>query len=349
MAAHIFCASHSVNILQLYFSKLIRHRNRATDTASDVEGPRRPGASLADRFKLLQGNGVSAELIGRRIQRPPSQNFRPQSPSVAIPARLPTPGPFSPRRTSLSYDRPPPSPGPNGAPSSYTRPSAMPIASSTSPRTFVPISSFGPPSPNHSNESLHDDIDNRRPIDATETYTTSASDFSRAYPSIDELNERSPASMFPSVPTHIPNSAAPNGTSNGSARNGIPWKKQFPSLPMEMEPRPASTPIPIKRSSVGSRPTTPAHFSGSSAAGPGHSFSPRSPLVNGFNASDASNPITDIPISNAIAPAKLNSFLETQGLNILLLDVRNRDDFEKERINHDAAVCLEPTVLMRNG
>jgi hypothetical protein len=36
-------------------------------------------------------------------------------------------------------------------------------------------------------------------------------------------------------------------------------------------------------------------------------------------------------------------------VNILMLDVRHREQFDKERINHDAIVCLEPTVLTRPG
>jgi hypothetical protein len=56
------------------------------------------------------------------------------------------------------------------------------------------------------------------------------------------------------------------------------------------------------------------------------------------------NPTGDIP---TITPQTLHSLLESNGLNILILDVRSREQFERERINHDAIVCLEPSILMR--
>jgi ubiquitin carboxyl-terminal hydrolase 8 len=61
------------------------------------------------------------------------------------------------------------------------------------------------------------------------------------------------------------------------------------------------------------------------------------------------SPTVDLPITTTITPQRLNSLLETRGLNILLLDVRNRNEFERERINHDAIVCLEPVSLTRPG
>jgi len=136
-----------------------------------------------------------------------------------------------------------------------------------------------------------------------------------------------------------------NGT-NGHAPNGLPWKK-FPSAALNMEPRPASTPIPIKRLSGGSRPTTPGHFVGS----PGGSGYPsqNSPRGNSFVVTEPTPPRLDLPLANSITPQKLYSILETRGVNILMLDVRHREQFDKERINHDAIVCLEPTVLTRPG
>ncbi|KAG8866915.1 ubiquitin-specific protease doa4 [Serendipita sp. 405] len=223
-----------------------------------------------------------------------------------------------------------------------------PIPAGTSPRQFVPVANLGPPSPTHSAGSSPEEDEIQVPrVHKQDTPIRSPSDFSRAFPPIDELNERDPETMFPSVPTGIPGATRPplQATSplamNGHKPNGLPWKaKAFPAV-MDMEPRPASTPIPIKRQSAGSRPQTPAHLVGS----PGQNHSPR---TNGFASADQT-PHVDLPITNSITPQKLNSLLETRGLNILLLDVRNRDSFERERINHDAIVCLEPMVLSRQG
>ena len=33
---------------------------------------------------------------------------------------------------------------------------------------------------------------------------------------------------------------------------------------------------------------------------------------------------------------------------VLMLDVRTREEFEKERIKADAIVCIEPSVLLRD-
>lgn len=338
------------------------HRDRfaPSDVASDTDGGslnRRSGGSLAERLKQLQGSGVQGDF-GRRIQRPPSQNFRPQSPPVAVPSRGPTPaprgptpGPYTNRRPSLSFvpPIPPGSPKPNGSgPITYRAATATPISAipaGTSPRQFVPVSSFGPPSPTHSAGSSPEEDDIQVPRVHRDPPIRSPSDFSRTFPPIDELNERDPTSMFPTVPTHAPGASkivtSPNGVHPPHRPNGIPWKgKQF-----DMEPRPASTPIPIKRLSAGNRPQTPTHLVGS----PGHVQAHQSsPKLNGFPIHDAT-PTVDLPITSAIAPQKLNSLLETRGLNILLLDVRSREEFDRERINHDAIVCLEPVVLTRQG
>lgn len=53
-----------------------------------------------------------------------------------------------------------------------------------------------------------------------------------------------------------------------------------------------------------------------------------------------------MPITNSITPRRLFELLESR-LNILLLDVRTREQFDQERINHDAIICLEPSVLQR--
>jgi hypothetical protein len=64
------------------------------------------------------------------------------------------------------------------------------------------------------------------------------------------------------------------------------------------------------------------------------------------NSNISSGSPSDIPITNSITPRRLFELLESR-LNILLLDTRTREQFDQERINHDAIVCLEPSVLRR--
>lgn len=58
----------------------------------------------------------------------------------------------------------------------------------------------------------------------------------------------------------------------------------------------------------------------------------------------------DIPITNSIFPKTLNQYLDDTtngGLEVLLLDVRSRQEFEMERIDCKWSVCIEPTILSR--
>ncbi|KAG9000772.1 ubiquitin-specific protease doa4 [Tulasnella sp. JGI-2019a] len=60
----------------------------------------------------------------------------------------------------------------------------------------------------------------------------------------------------------------------------------------------------------------------------------------------------DIPIGSSIFPKALAHYLDHSsngGLDLLLLDVRPRAEFEKEHIACEAEVCLDPTILMRAG
>ncbi|KAG8883887.1 ubiquitin-specific protease doa4 [Tulasnella sp. 331] len=60
----------------------------------------------------------------------------------------------------------------------------------------------------------------------------------------------------------------------------------------------------------------------------------------------------DVPIGSSIFPKALAGYLDKDtngGLEVLLLDVRPRLEFEKEHISSDAEVCLDPTILMRTG
>ena len=55
----------------------------------------------------------------------------------------------------------------------------------------------------------------------------------------------------------------------------------------------------------------------------------------------------DLPMTNSVFPKTLHEYLKTE-LKVLLLDIRNREDFSKSHVKADAVVCLEPQVLLRN-
>ncbi len=43
------------------------------------------------------------------------------------------------------------------------------------------------------------------------------------------------------------------------------------------------------------------------------------------------------------------AFKKSKSIHTLLIDVRTRADFEKEHIDNQAILCIEPIVLNRNG
>ena len=45
------------------------------------------------------------------------------------------------------------------------------------------------------------------------------------------------------------------------------------------------------------------------------------------------------------SPMELLDYMRSH--SVLLLDVRNREEFEKEHIKASAVVCIEPSVLVR--
>jgi hypothetical protein len=110
------------------------------------------------------------------------------------------------------------------------------------------------------------------------------------------------------------------GQRNQVPSTSNPLRGAFPAL---------HGPIPGPSTSQGPPWRTPLQISS-------HNPMPRGTL--------GSNATGDIP---TITPQALHSLLESRGLNILILDVRTRERFERERINHDAIVCLEPAILMR--
>jgi ubiquitin carboxyl-terminal hydrolase 8 len=54
-----------------------------------------------------------------------------------------------------------------------------------------------------------------------------------------------------------------------------------------------------------------------------------------------------LPKSTVCTPKELHDYTHNIGYKVLILDVRSREDFEKEHIKASAIVCLEPLVVTR--
>lgn len=52
-----------------------------------------------------------------------------------------------------------------------------------------------------------------------------------------------------------------------------------------------------------------------------------------------------IPRKNTATAEELRDYIRDH--NVLVMDVRHREDFEKEHIRCNAVVCVEPVVLAR--
>ncbi|KAL4251575.1 hypothetical protein ABKN59_006688 [Abortiporus biennis] len=298
----------------------------STSTSRDVdEAPLKSGGGIADRVRALQSAGLSV-ATSKRISREIPSSASPTSPDLSF---------HKPNRISL-----------HGLPSPIL-PSglASPVATSSvspSPHTLVPASSFGPPSPTSSASSSphHSHL--------------SLSEFAQTFPSIDELEEANGLHL-PSIPT---------GTSTGSRSSkhsisphraeGPPIyaPKAFPVLPLDPGPRPSSTPIPPTIDTFVSRPGSPATRS------PLSPTVPRKPSALGLNKQTSRSPL--IPSGSitpnmekrelsftSLFPKTLHECMNKQNFKVLVIDVRTREEFEKEHLKADAIVCIEPSVLLR--
>lgn len=47
-------------------------------------------------------------------------------------------------------------------------------------------------------------------------------------------------------------------------------------------------------------------------------------------------------------PETLREWKDKPNFKVLLLDVRTRDEFEREHIKADAVACIEPSILLRD-
>ncbi|KAF8216733.1 hypothetical protein K438DRAFT_1953639 [Mycena galopus ATCC 62051] len=226
---------------------------------------------------------------------------------------------------ATKYPTPPTSPKvfttPNAPSSTALVPSPLvpstPVSTSSSPHALVSPSSFGPPSPVSTPSSSPVHMFNQTlpstvtvpPMSPSRSYSISSTE--AKFPSIDELDE---SFTLPSVPRELP--IPPD--SSTSFRNYLPIE------------RPSSTPVTPTVSSFVSRPGSPSK-----------------PKPSGLSNHAPATSKPALPLNGTCWPKNLQEYLREH--NVLLLDVRNRDDFEKAHIRHEAVVCVEPVVLGRTG
>lgn len=299
------------------------------------------GGSIADRMRALQNAGLSVAPAKAPSKRMSKDLHLPSAPSTPIlPSTFSVPP--TPTISTTSQPRSPDMPKPqrislNNLPSPLIPSSGVtsPSVAAPSPHTLIPASSFGPPSPTSSTSSSPP-LGNR----------LSLTDFNHTFPSIDELDEMDPVKL-PGVKPLTPISTNYTYTSDNSIDNQPPislqsptqFSKPFPVRAIDPGPRPSSTPIP-SFDHFNSRPASPTKSP----------LVPRKPsnlALNGASRSPLMQQATP-PVPHTLFPETLRSFQGTSNFQVLVLDVRTREEFEREHIRADAVICIEPSVLLRD-
>ncbi len=294
-------------------------------------------------MRALQSAGLSVSpntVTNKRISRdlktslplpsPPISPYPPQTPTAASPD-MP-----KPHRISLHNLPSPMLP----TTSNHASPSAS-SSTSPSPHTLIPASSFAPSPTSSASSSPH--LSSR----------LSVTDFNHNFPSIDELDEIEGLKL-PSAPIlkSLTTGSSKYSFSDGFGENHSPTTyspitpvKAFPILPMELAPRPSSTPIPTI-DTFNSRPGSPYRSPLSPSV-------PRKPSNLSLNASSRSpliphsTPPEKREFPNSLFPRILHEYLGKTNFKVLILDVRPRNQFELGHIKSDTVVCIDPTVLER--
>ncbi|CAE6479173.1 unnamed protein product [Rhizoctonia solani] len=178
--------------------------------------------------------------------------------------------------------------------------------------------------------------------------------FEAAFPSIDDIEATFPSldALESEAEMKLLKLGVP-GTAPGASGTGVgpppslgfdfgqqsPIPRPFPNAIPDLEgaPRPASTPANGARPGIsfGSAKSRPP---ATPTTEPEPQPQPKSDKL----------PKPDLPITNTITAKTLKSYLAT-ALQILVLDVRSRDEFESRRLPVENVVCIEPIVLGRKG
>ncbi|KAF8757849.1 peptidase C19 family [Rhizoctonia solani] len=176
-------------------------------------------------------------------------------------------------------------------------------------------------------------------------------EFEAAFPSIDDIEANFPRAWSAPGRTASPSGGigrmgpAPSlGFEFGQQQNQqSPIPRPFPNAIPDLEgtPRPASTPANGARPGItfgSAKPQSPHAPATSASASASTPTEPKSDKL----------PKPDLPITNTITASTLKGYLAT-ALQILVLDVRPRDEYESRRLPVDNVVCIEPIVLGRKG
>lgn len=343
-------------VRRLYVSNITPLMTRSANSVNGVssDGPvQKSGGSIADRMRSLQNAGLAVNTTSKRISRElpkaPTSPPAPMSPKTARSIQGLSIQTLAP---SASQQSTTPSPLILSGLSSPVQPSNIgsPVISSSAlynpSQAFVAPSTLGPPSPTSSSSS------------SPRLAQYNIDSFQQQFPSIDELDELQGLQIGP----------APNGTGSSSSSGKL--EEGLPVLPNGIAPKPFSV-LPmdagLQRISSASglanldtlisRPSSPARMSPTLRASPmvprkpsGLGLNQESPLPGrsprlGNNSPQLNKP--DLPVSNTVPPRMLHEYMQHPGINVLLLDLRPRDEYEQEHIKGDAVVCLEPMVLRR--
>ncbi|KAI0296552.1 hypothetical protein B0F90DRAFT_1811293 [Multifurca ochricompacta] len=271
------------------------------------------GGSIADRMRSLQDAGLSVTTAKRVSRELPS--------TLAIPLS-PTSTSFDGTRTIRNSLQS------LGLPSPLISHSTSALKVSSPPPTshsFVSPSAFGPPSPTSSASS------------SPRTSFLTPVEFTQAFPSIDELEEIDSRRTLSDADASADSSSSkttqrPGGSHPAGDHSPSVGSKSFPVLPVDLGPRPSSTPITPVVDHFASRPTSPTKRPlGFRRSG--------SPLV----------PSAELYVKSLAEPHELYDYMYRNELKVLILDVRTREAFDHEHIRADAVVCIEPSVLLRDS
>ncbi|PBK69086.1 hypothetical protein ARMSODRAFT_175019 [Armillaria solidipes] len=321
-------------------TKIVEEKLRAVEVqaSSAGDGPiHKYGGSLADRLQALRDNDFAVNTTSKRLSLQHSS-------SVQLPSSSSRAG---------RHSQPPPLPAPS-TPLSVAAPSRSP----PSLHSLVSPSSFGPTSPSST------------PSSSPLSSQYNLSEFTQTFPPIDKLEETW-SFQIPSVPAVNNNRSSrslkdgrdglPPGFSVGSPhKSPSPLKSPTPlqqAMRNLMNPieRPSSTPITPIMNPFASRPESPTKTT--APLKPFYLSSPStSPIPNGYltytspllNGSSSPAPlINGKSVSNSLFPKDLMGL--PTGAKLLLIDVRDRADFQREHIKRDAVICIEPTILRRKS
>ncbi|KAJ1306638.1 hypothetical protein OPQ81_007634 [Rhizoctonia solani] len=177
--------------------------------------------------------------------------------------------------------------------------------------------------------------------EAFEAAFPSIDDIEATFPSLDTLESDAEMKLLKlGVPSNAPGTVPADPTPSLGFEFGqkSPVPRPFPNAIPDLEgtPRPASTPA----NGTG----RPGITFGSAKSQSPH---PPQPTPDPQPKSDKL-PKPDLPITNTITAKILKGYLAT-ALQILVLDVRPKEEFESRRIPVENVVCIEPIVLSRKG